>query len=66
MSKTADEMRRNAENCAELAQHSNRSADKARYKRMERAWSDLADTQEWLDGTKGSVRRSPHAMSEKT
>lgn len=46
----ADEMRRNADNCAEMAHESRTRADKARFRRMESAWNDLAETQDWLDG----------------
>jgi len=47
----ADEMRTHAENCAELAQHAEKPADKARYNRMEAAWKQLASNEEWLEGT---------------
>lgn len=53
----ADDMRRNAENCAEMAQDSKIRADKARFKRMEGAWSDLAKTQDWLEGRSRADRQ---------
>lgn len=46
----ADDMRQNAENCADMAKEAKRQPDKTRFKRMEEAWSDLAKTQDWLDG----------------
>jgi hypothetical protein len=50
--KQSEIFRKNAENCAELA-NLQRKADKPaykRYKRMEEAWRALAEEQEWLDG----------------
>jgi hypothetical protein len=49
---TADEMRQNAENCADLATDANDAPGKKRYERMQQAWNSLADTQDWLDGKK--------------
>ena len=51
MTNKADELKRNAENCAELAAKAKDQRDKRRYERMEEAWSSLAQTQNWLDGT---------------
>ena len=45
-----DQMRKNAENCAELAENAKDAPSKERFKRMEKAWRNLADNQEWLDG----------------
>ena len=50
MSNKSDELKRNAENCAELATQAKDQRDKRRYVRMEEAWKSLADTQAWLDG----------------
>ena len=47
---TPKQLRENAENCAELAAQAPDKPNKARYKRMEKAWESLAETQEWLDG----------------
>ena len=46
----ADKLRENAKNCANLAEAAEGAPEKARYKRMEKAWDNLADNQEWLDG----------------
>ena len=50
MTNKADDLHRNAENCAELAAAANDQRDKRRYVRMEEAWKSLAQTQAWLDG----------------
>jgi hypothetical protein len=42
--------RKNAENCAEKAQTATASQDRARFKRMEKAWENLANNQAWLEG----------------
>jgi hypothetical protein len=46
----ADEYQRHADNCRELADRATALPEKARYARMEKAWRDLAETQQWLDG----------------
>jgi len=46
----ADIYRQNAENCAYLAEGARDEPTRQRYKRMEAAWSSLADEQDWLDG----------------
>jgi hypothetical protein len=46
----ADQMRNHAENCGTLAEKTEKPADRARFKRMEDAWKELAKTQDWLDG----------------
>ena len=50
MDNKADEMRQNAENCAEMAGEAKTRAERARFSRMEKAWQDLAKSQDWLDG----------------
>jgi hypothetical protein len=50
MQKSSEDLRKNAENCAEMAGAAVSQPDKARFKRMEKAWENLADNQEWLDG----------------
>ena len=47
----ADEYEKNADNCRDLGERATNLPDKARYARMEKAWRDLAQTQQWLDGT---------------
>jgi hypothetical protein len=46
----ADDLRKNAENCAVLAESADSDPKKKRYVRMATAWNSLADTQAWLDG----------------
>lgn len=56
---TPEELRRNAENCAELAAIAADEPNQKRLKRMGKAWESLAETQEWLDGKPAkSVGRS--------
>ncbi|MCK1544020.1 hypothetical protein IVA98_05625 [Bradyrhizobium sp. 160] len=50
MAKTSDKFRENAENCLQLAEETTNAQAALRYKRMARAWSDLATEQDWLDG----------------
>jgi hypothetical protein len=47
---TGDEMRKNAENCGELASEAKDTPGRKRYQRMQAAWKSLANTQDWLDG----------------
>lgn len=42
--------RENAENCMRLSEQAIREQDCLRYRRMARAWTALADEQDWLDG----------------
>jgi hypothetical protein len=46
----SDDLRRNAEDCAEKADAATTPHDRARFKRMEKAWKNLADNQEWVEG----------------
>lgn len=46
----ADKLRKNAETCSEMAQAADSEPKKRRFERMARAWSNLADNQDWLDG----------------
>jgi hypothetical protein len=46
----SETFRENAANCAELAESASDAPAIARYRRMERAWLDLAVEQDWLDG----------------
>jgi hypothetical protein len=62
----SDDLLRNAENCAERADAAVTEPEKNRFKRMEKAWKNLADTQAWLDGEKpetpnGTDDRDPAA-----
>jgi flagellar capping protein FliD len=49
----SQELKQNAENCADLAATAKDERAKRRYERMEEAWNALAKTQAWLDGEKG-------------
>jgi hypothetical protein len=46
----SDRLIANAENCALLAETAQKQCDRLRFKRMERAWRQLADNKEWLEG----------------
>ena len=46
----SDNLRKNAENCAVLAEAADSDPSKKRFQRMATAWTRLADTQAWLDG----------------
>ena len=46
----SDELRKNAQSCAEMAVVAEKEPSKKRYERMAEAWRSLADTQAWLDG----------------
>ena len=43
-------LRKNAENCAEKAEAAATPQARARFKRMEKAWDNLADNQAWVEG----------------
>jgi len=47
---TGDELRKNAQNCDDLAEHARNEPSRKRYRRIKKAWEDLAKTQDWLDG----------------
>ncbi len=47
---TAKRLRKNAENCAEMADEAADEASRRRYQRMEQTYLRLAETEEWLDG----------------
>jgi anti-sigma factor RsiW len=57
--KQSDHFRENAENCAQLAEHSADDATHKRYKRMEAAWRALAEEQDWLDGEVSPTKKPP-------
>jgi hypothetical protein len=48
--KQSDLLRENAENCLQLAERAEAEPAFNRYMRMAKAWTALADEQEWLDG----------------
>ena len=48
--KQSDLFRENAENCLQLAERADGMPAVRRFSRMARAWSALADEQDWLDG----------------
>lgn len=43
-------LRKNAENCAEKAEAAATPQARERFKRMEKAWDNLADNQAWVEG----------------
>jgi hypothetical protein len=48
--KQSDLLRENAENCLQLAERAEAEPAFKRYTRMAKAWTALADEQDWLDG----------------
>jgi hypothetical protein len=42
--------RKNAENCAELAENATDAPSKRRFERLADSWRVMAKTQDWLDG----------------
>jgi hypothetical protein len=47
----ADELRKYAENCADIARTANANTPKQkRFTRMAEAWKSLASNEDWLDG----------------
>lgn len=48
--KQSDIFRGRADNCLQLAEHAEDQPAYKRYVRMARAWTALADEQDWLDG----------------
>ena len=56
----SEELKRNAENCADLAAATSDERSKRRYERMEQAWNSLAKSQAWLDGEKGETAPHPN------
>jgi hypothetical protein len=48
--KKSQELRQNAEKCAEIAQAANSDPKKKRFERMAEEWDTLAENQAWLDG----------------
>jgi hypothetical protein len=58
--KLSETFRENARNCAQLAESARDRPAMARYRRMEKAWLDLAAEQEWLDGEIPGKERPRH------
>ena len=50
MQYTSNELKTNANDCAQLAKAAKSDAERARYALMEKAWLELANAQAWLDG----------------
>ncbi|WP_407153896.1 hypothetical protein [Bradyrhizobium sp. STM 3557] len=48
--KQSDLLRKNADNCLQLAERAEGEPAYRRYVRMARGWTALADEQDWLDG----------------
>jgi hypothetical protein len=46
----AQELRKNAESCVELAKAAPSEPAKKRFQRLADGWKVVADNQEWLDG----------------
>jgi hypothetical protein len=59
----SQELKQNAENCADLAATAKDEKSRRRYERMEEAWSALAKTQAWLDGVPPVRELKPKSSS---
>ena len=57
--KQSDMFRENARNCVEKAETAQDEPTYRRFKRMEAAWLALAEEQDWLDGERSPISRSP-------
>jgi hypothetical protein len=53
--KQSEMYRHNVDNCAYLAEGAREEPTRQRHKRMEAAWRELADGQDWLDGKPSPV-----------
>ena len=51
-----EELRHNADNCAELSQAAKSEPNKKRFERMAEGWNSVADNQAWLDGEDGKPK----------
>jgi len=58
----SDQYRRNAQNCAEMAEHAKSEPTHKRFKRMEEAWLALAEEQDWLDGEIDPLPNGPATL----
>lgn len=56
--KRAEEFRKNAGNCAYLAENASDEPARQRFQRMERAWLALAAEQDWLNGEISPLRQN--------
>lgn len=50
MKTKAEEYRENAANCGEMATTTDDEPNRNRYKRMQEAWTALAEEVDWLEG----------------
>jgi len=49
--RSAEQMRSYAQNCLELAAEAKSESERRRFERLADGWAEMAETQEWLDGT---------------
>jgi hypothetical protein len=61
--KQSDIFRENAENCLQLAERAKGQPAFRRYLRMAKAWTDLADEQDWLDGEVSPLRHGTEKIA---
>jgi hypothetical protein len=62
--KQSDAFRENADNCLQLAEQAQGQAGYRRYMRMARAWTALANEQDWLDGEIPPLQPEPREVAE--
>ena len=53
-----EDLRKNAENCADLAQAAESKPERRRFERLAEGWSQMAEVQAWLDGEKQEGART--------
>ena len=61
--KQSDIFRENAENCLQLAERAEGRPAFQRYLRMAKAWTALADEQDWLDGEVSPLRHGTEKIA---
>jgi hypothetical protein len=61
---SSDELKKFAQNCTDLADTAHSEPNKKRFERMAEAWTDLAQSQAWLDGEKPAQKRARESAQE--
>ena len=61
----SDELKKFAQNCTDLADTAHSEPNKKRFERMAEAWTDLAQSQAWLDGEKPAQKSQAQKSAAK-
>lgn len=56
--KKSEDLRKKANNCAEMAQAAESKPEQRRFERLAEGWSQMAEVQAWLDGEKHEGART--------